>query len=137
MAKKKKSSLITTFLGPDACIDGTLEFQGTIKIDGKVKGKIKGTDSTVIVGENAHIDADMTVDTAIVMGEVNGTIHAMEKIEVHPPGRVMGDICAPVISIGSGATFNGNCGMKCRDVAGRIFSESGDEQPGQKKMKPV
>jgi cytoskeletal protein CcmA (bactofilin family) len=51
------------------------------------------------------------------MGEVNGTIDAMEKIEVYPPGRVNGDIHAPMITIDSGATFNGNCGMKARESA--------------------
>ncbi len=133
MIKKKKSTVISTFLGPDASIEGTLEFQGTIRLDGKVKGKIMGTDSTVIVGENAVIDADIAVDIAIVMGVVRGNIDAREKIEVYPPGRVMGDICAPVISIGSGATFSGNCGMKSLNVPKVAFSEGREEQSGQKK----
>ena len=38
--------------------------------------------------------------------------HAKEKIEVYPPGRVVGDIHAPVILIESGVIFNGNCSMK-------------------------
>jgi len=46
------------------------------------------------------------------MGEVNGTIHAKEKIEVYPPGRIVGDIQAPVVLIESGAIFNGNCSIK-------------------------
>jgi len=45
------------------------------------------------------------------MGEVNGTIHAKEKIEVYSPGCITGDIQAPVILIESGVIFNGNCFM--------------------------
>ncbi|MGE0086765.1 MAG: polymer-forming cytoskeletal protein [Desulfococcaceae bacterium] len=127
ITKKKKSPPISTFLGPDASIEGTIEFRGTIRLDGKVRGKIQGIDSTVIVGEKAVIDADIAVDTAIIMGVVTGTIEAREKIEVYPPGRVMGDICAPVIAIGSGASFNGNCGMRAREASGGAVSE------GQKK----
>ena len=41
--KGKKHDAISTFLGTDASIDGTIEFQGTIRLDGKVNGKIKST----------------------------------------------------------------------------------------------
>lgn len=114
MKKNKKIGVITSFLGPDANVEGTIEFQGTIRVDGKMKGKINGTGGTVIVGEKAIVNADMIVDGAIIMGEFNGTIDAKERIEVYPPARVMGDIQSPIISIDTGAIFNGNCGMKSR-----------------------
>jgi cytoskeletal protein CcmA (bactofilin family) len=50
------------------------------------------------------------------MGEVNGTVDAREKIEVYPPGRVLGNIQAPVISIESGVVFNGSCLMNARKI---------------------
>jgi cytoskeletal protein CcmA (bactofilin family) len=99
-------------LGSQASIDGTIEFQGTIRLDGNVKGKIKSNGGTVIVGEKAVVDAKVFVGTAIIMGELRGTIDAEERIEVYPPGRVVGDIQAPVISIEEGGLFNGNCAMK-------------------------
>ena len=108
----RKADSISTFLGPQASVDGTIEFQGTIRLDGSVKGKIKSNGGTVIVGEKAVVDAEVFVGTAIIMGEVRGTIDAEERIEVYPPGRVVGDIQAPVISIEEGGLFNGNCVMK-------------------------
>jgi len=113
MAKKvKKPDSISTFLGPEASVDGTLEFKGTIRVDGSVKGKIRSSDGTVIVGEKAKVNADIAVGIAIVMGEVAGTIDASDRIEVYPPGRIIGDIQAPIISIEEGGKFNGNCAMK-------------------------
>ena len=113
MAKKvKKPDSISTFLGPDASVEGTLEFKGTIRLDGSVKGKIRSSDGTVIVGEKAMVNADIAVGIAIVMGEVAGTIDASDRIEVYPPGRIIGDIQAPIISIEEGGKFNGNCAMK-------------------------
>ena len=117
MKKSKKVDAITTFLGPDARIDGTIEFQGTIRLDGKVEGKIQSAGGTVIIGENAVINADIQVDVAIIYGEVNGTIEAGDRIEAYPPCRVMGDIQAPIISIEAGVVFNGNCAMKARTIA--------------------
>ncbi len=110
--RARKADSISTFLGSQASVDGTIEFQGTIRLDGTVKGKIKSSGGTVIVGEKAVVDAEVFVGTAIIMGEVRGTIDAEERIEVYPPGRVVGDIQAPVISIEEGGLFNGNCAMK-------------------------
>ena len=118
--KGKKQHAISTFLGPEASIDGTIEFQGTIRLDGSVKGKIKSSDGTVIVGEKAVVNAEIKVGTAIVMGEVVGTIDAADRIEVYPPGRVAGDIQSPVISIEEGGMLNGNCAMKDRTAGGSV-----------------
>ena len=112
MKKDKNTDRISTFIGADASIDGTIEFKGTIRVDGQVKGKIVSSGGTVVVGEKAVVDAELHVNVAVVMGEVKGKIEAKERIEVYPPGRVGGDIQAPVISIEPGGIFNGSCVMK-------------------------
>ena len=115
MKKDKQTDRISTFIGADASIDGTIDFKGTIRVDGKVKGKIVSNGGTVVVGEKAAVDAELYVNVAVVMGEVNGTINAQERIEVYPPGRVGGNIQSPVISIEPGGIFNGSCKMKAPD----------------------
>ena len=112
MRKTKEPEKINTFFGAGTSIEGTIEFNNTVRLDGNVKGKINSKQGTVIIGERAVVNAEIIVDVAIIMGEVNGTIHAKEKIEVYPPGRVVGDIQAPVVLIESGVVFNGNCFMK-------------------------
>ena len=120
---------ISTFLGSEAEIEGTIVFQGVIRLDGKVKGKIFSESGTIIVGERANVEADIVVNGALIMGEVTGSINARERIEVFPPGKVVGDIFAPVISIDPGARFIGNCGMKTREVTVKKFSDSPPELP--------
>jgi cytoskeletal protein CcmA (bactofilin family) len=117
MKKDKDIGSIATFLGSDSRIEGTIEFQGTIRLDGRVKGKIFSSGGTLIVGEKAVIHADIRVDSIVVMGEVNGTIDAKNRVEVYPPGRVNGDIEAGVISIEPGGVFMGNCSMKTKTVS--------------------
>jgi cytoskeletal protein CcmA (bactofilin family) len=112
MKKEKKIASISTFLGSDSSIEGTIEFKGTMRLDGRVKGKISSNGGTLIVGEEAVIDADIIAGAIIVMGEVSGTINAEERLEVYPPGRVNGDIQAAVISIEPGGILNGTCTMK-------------------------
>jgi len=117
MKKENKMASISTFLGADASVEGTIEFQGTIRLDGRVKGEISSTGGTLIVGEKAVIEADIRVNSIIVMGEIRGTIDARERVEVYPPGRVNGDIEAGVISIEPGGVFNGRCSMKAKTAA--------------------
>ena len=114
MKKEDKITSISTFLGFGSLIEGSVEFQGTIRLDGRVNGKISSKGGTLIVGERAVVQADIIVDTIIIMGEVSGTIDAKERIEVHPPGRLSGDIQAGVISIKPGGFFNGKCAMKSK-----------------------
>jgi cytoskeletal protein CcmA (bactofilin family) len=83
MKKERKADSITTFLGADSHLEGSIEFQGTIRVDGKVNGKISSNDGTVIVGEKAFIQADISVAVAVIMGEVDGTIDAKDRIEVY------------------------------------------------------
>ena len=115
MGKTEKGpDAITTFLGADASVEGTVSFEGTIRVDGRVTGKVTSASGTVIIGEKAVIDGDVSVDVAIIKGRVNGTVDAASRIEVYPPAAIEGDIHAPVISIDAGVKFNGNCSMASR-----------------------
>ena len=55
MKKQAKTDSISTFLGSDADVEGSIKFQGTIRVDGKVSGKISSNGGTLIVGEKASI----------------------------------------------------------------------------------
>ena len=136
MKKNKKTDSISTFLGADASFDGTLEFQGAIRLDGRVKGKILSSNGTLIVGENAAVDAEIHVNVIIVMGEVNGLIEAKDRIEVFPPGRVGGEIHSPVVSIEPGGIFNGTCSMKLPTTAAGKSAGSFRALPSAAESKP-
>jgi cytoskeletal protein CcmA (bactofilin family) len=117
MRKTKETAPITTILGVETSVEGSVTFTGTIRLDGRVSGKIESQAGTVIVGEKAVIEADVSVGVAIIMGRVKGVIDAASRIEIYPPAQVDGDIQAPVISIDAGVQFNGKCTMKPRGTA--------------------
>ena len=112
MKKEKQTDTISTFLGHGTSIDGTLEFQGTIRLDGDVKGQVISQNGTLIIGDTSVVQAQVRVDTAIVRGEINGSIEAKTRIEAYPPARIIGDVQAPQISVESGVVFNGGCSMQ-------------------------
>ncbi len=75
------------------------------------KGEIS-TKGTLIVGETANIEAEIHASHIIISGEVRGSIVAENKIEAHAPGKIIGNIQAPTITIDEGVVFEGNCRMQ-------------------------
>jgi len=131
MRKKKKAHNISTLLGEGVRIEGIIEFSGTIRLDGEGQGKIVGGEGTLIIGEKAVIEADIVVDTAIIMGEIKGSLEAGKRIEVYPPGRVTGDIRAPAVILEKGVVFNGSCEMVQRTMRSGKKGRAGEADDPQ------
>ena len=105
----KKPTKDIQMLGPRMTMEGTLVFEGTLILNGHAQGTIESKEGTIIVGEQGVIHADILVKNATISGEIRGTVKATERIELHPPARVFGDLIAPVVLIDAGVTFDGKC----------------------------
>lgn len=90
--------------------EGKLTFEGTVRINGKFIGEIF-SEGTLIVGEGAAIEGKVDVGSIIVHGEIKGTIKAKDRIEMHTPAVVRGDITAQTLVIDEGVIFEGSCSM--------------------------
>ena len=110
----KNKDEINAFLGKDTEFEGKLSFKGAVRIDGHFKGEIY-TEGTLIVGESAIIQSDIHVSHIIVSGEITGNIVADNRIEIHAPGKVFGNIQSPAVIIEEGVIFEGNCRMQKLD----------------------
>ena len=99
-------------LGPQAVLEGNLVFEGSLFMNGHAKGTIESRNGAIVVGEDAVLHADIFVRSATINGEIKGTIRATERIELHPPARVYGDLNAPIVLIDAGVIFEGNCMIK-------------------------
>ncbi|MGA6924036.1 MAG: polymer-forming cytoskeletal protein [Desulfosarcina sp.] len=135
MKKKDRtnSDSISTLLGMETTIEGSLVFKDTIRVDGTVNGKILSEKGTVIIGERAVVEAHIRVGTAIIKGTVNGRIDASNRIDVYSPAKITGDIQAPVICIETGVSFNGKCCMDQPEplpVDDKPVEATAVEQPG-------
>lgn len=102
-----------TFLGKGAQFKGIINFEGTIRIDGRLEGEIH-TKGTLMVGEHAVIEGDISADVVVSGGRINGNIVASEKVQLLSAGIVTGTIKTPLLSIEEGVHLYGMC-----DVAGR------------------
>lgn len=111
---KKVQSTMSGLLGVGSRFEGEIKFEGTLRIDGHILGTIVSKNdrpSTVIVSELAVVEGDIIADTVIISGKMIGDIKAVERVEIHAPGRLEGNIYTCDLMIDEGALFQGECIM--------------------------
>ena len=113
---KGKGGELNGFLDRGSSFKGELEFEDTMRIDGRFNGKIQSKNE-LIVGESAHIEGDIHVGRIAISGTVVGKIVADQRVEIHRNGRVYSDVDTPALIIEEGAIFQGNCVMGDRKGA--------------------
>ena len=116
MEQQLPATEITALLGRGTQFEGKLHFEGRVRIDGVFKGEIR-SDDTLVIGEGAEVHAEIDVATVIVRGGVvNGNIRAKTAIEVHAPGKIVGNLHSPSLFIDRGVEFQGSCRMDPLDA---------------------
>lgn len=96
-----------------ACVSQGIRIKGDITgdedlfVDGNIEGKLTFGNSTVTLGPNATVKADVTAKEVIVRGRVEGKLTGTERIQVWRSARVQGDLKAERISIEEGAELHG------------------------------
>jgi cytoskeletal protein CcmA (bactofilin family) len=104
------SAQAETIVGPSVKIQGDLNSEGNIRIEGQVAGKVKTTQS-VHVKEGAKIAADVLAGNAIIAGEVQGNMKISGNLMLQSTAKVFGDITCAVLRVEDGAQFTGKCNM--------------------------
>lgn len=104
------------FLGEGTEIKGELAFSDMLRVDGNISGKVKSDAGTLLVGERGYIKASVEAANISVSGTIEGTVTAKNKVEIHPTGKVFGDVYTQALIIEHGAIFDGKCHMTGRDL---------------------
>jgi excisionase family DNA binding protein len=121
MGKKDRKQEVEKVLDVDASMQGSLVFKDSVNL--KINGRFEGTLNTkgeLMIGENAVVNADITGDSIVVAGKINGNIHAVKELKLISPACVVGDVRTPLLSVAEGAILEGNC---------RMLSKAKAEQP--------
>jgi len=87
-------------------IDGDIETEGVIRVEGRVEGSIHAG-RQVLIGRQGEVRGDITTREAVVGGKVEGTINASERLEVQSTSLINGDINTRAIAVVEGGRING------------------------------
>jgi cytoskeletal protein CcmA (bactofilin family) len=118
-----------TFLGKGVDFEGKAEFDSSVRIDGHFDGQI-ASQGTLIIGESGVVKGDITCESIISSGKIEGNIVATQKVQLLKPAVLIGDVRTSSFSVEEGVVFHGTCDMGVRGLDDSA-SQSGEVEKVQ------
>ena len=106
----KQSARIDTLIGKAARVDGDVEFEGGLHLDGRVAGNVRAVGppgASLSVSEHGSIEGSVEVANVTLNGSVKGDIYATDRVILGPRARVHGNLCYGIIEMTLGAEIKG------------------------------
>lgn len=108
-SRKERSAVEWTgFLERGVKVEGRLETTGTFRIDAGMKGHLISED-TLIIGEHAVMEGEITGNEVIVAGRCDGIIRGKARVELQRNAIVAGEVHTACLILEPGAVFDGQC----------------------------
>lgn len=107
---KRGSESLSSIIGSDASLEGALNLEGSLRIDGTFSGRLK-CGGGVSVGKHGHVTGDIDAEEVILGGQVKGTILARRRIVFEGSSSFEGELATGALLINEGAVFNGISSM--------------------------
>ncbi|KRG37759.1 cell shape determination protein CcmA [Stenotrophomonas panacihumi] len=103
-------TVVDTLIGPQVVIRGDLVFSGGLYIEGRIHGKViaeDGSPAIVTLAEQGRIEGEVRAPVVIINGQLDGDVHAAERVELAPKARVQGNVHYQVVEMSAGAQLTG------------------------------
>ncbi len=103
-------TVVDTLIGPQVVIRGDLVFSGGLYIEGRIHGKViaeDGSPAMVTLAEQGRIEGEVRAPVVIINGQLDGDVHAGERVELAPKARVQGNVHYQVVEMSAGAQLTG------------------------------
>lgn len=117
--KNGQSSTTPTLISKGCILEGKLESDVFVRIDGNIKGDLFIGEG-LIVGEDGLIEGNVHTREIVVYGTVKGTVKA-ESIDIKSSGKIMGELNTITLQVEKGAVYIGNV----------IMSKKGSEKEAE------
>lgn len=103
----------------EVTVRGIITGTDALFLDGLVEGSVAIPHERVTIGPNGRLHGPaglagpcITAREVVILGRVEGSIFAAEKVEIRATGSVTGDISTMRISIEDGANFRGGIDIR-------------------------
>jgi cytoskeletal protein CcmA (bactofilin family) len=95
-----------SIIGPGMKIVGDCDTEGTLRIEGSVRGTVRAG-KAVVIGKDGVVEGDITTQDAIIGGRVTGSVIADSRLELQATCIIDGEIRARRIKLDEGGRVNG------------------------------
>ena len=128
--RRRRSQRAGTIIGHGSTLEGVLDIDHRIRVDGLLRGRLTTT-GTLVVGEQGQVEGEvLEVDEAIVNGRVVGKLRATTQVYLAASAEFRGTLETPRLVIEEGAVAEFYSGplrqTEIREFPGLGVDENGD-----------
>lgn len=102
-----------TIIGRNTVFTGQLTGSGNVRVDGRIDGSI-AVNANVVIGEYGVVNGDVSANSLLICGTINGNVTADEKLTIDSTGQLIGDIRVSQFHVSDGGIFQGRSEMALR-----------------------
>jgi len=95
-------------IGKAVKIDGQIYSKEDLYVDGEVEGTIELQEHRLTIGPHGKVHSNVKAREVVILGNIQGTVEASDKLEIRKDARLVGDIKTARIVIEDGAYFKGS-----------------------------
>lgn len=96
----------STVLGRDDALSGRLQLKGGGQLLGNFSGEVE-CDGDLLIGPEAHVEADIRTVRVTIAGFVRGNIVAASRLKITSTGRLEGDAKVGALVVQEGGVHHG------------------------------
>jgi cytoskeletal protein CcmA (bactofilin family) len=134
LSKDAKSGEYVSVISAECQFQGTLDLQGSLRIDGRLDGNVDNA-KYVTVSKEGNVKGDITAQGVIIIGHMTGNIVA-DSVEILSSARISGNIRSKSILIEGGAKVSASIQVVGEDEENLADKEEAiidEEKPKNKK----
>ena len=98
---------LRALLNKDSEVSGKLTFSGPTRIDGRLRGEVRGSD-LLVIGESGYVRGVVRATRLVVLGCVEGDVLGAEHVEIGPHGALTGTIETRALEVREGGMLDGD-----------------------------
>ena len=108
--KTSASSKLINSLVLETTVEGTVNTNSDIRIDGTLIGNLN-CNGKVIIGTQGRVEGEITCQNAVIEGIFKGKVTVGELMIVQESARIEGDVFTEKLQVEPGAIYNVKCVM--------------------------
>lgn len=105
-ATEQKISIIASGM----MMEGTVESQGDIRVEGKIKGTLI-CKAKLVIGASGVVEGNVDALNANIAGQIEGSVIVRDVLQVQETARINGDVCTEKMNMQTGGLVTGQIKM--------------------------
>jgi len=127
---------VISIIGPGMTIVGDCETDGTVRVEGSIKGSIKAG-KAIVIGKQGVVIGDVFTQDAVVSGRVEGSLVAASRLELQATCHIEGEVHTLRMQLEEGAVLNGSVHMGADARKATAKPSSAQSSSGKQSREPA